>query len=142
VPFTETRNNSRERQGREVFTGGKGNTPSWKVPCVYSAILSYLPLCAQLHSRVRLFATLWTVAHQAPLSMGYSRQDNGVGCHFFLQRIFPSQGVNSRLLCLLHCWMDSLPLSHLGNPTYTQTEEQMFGFSFWHKFVCVCVCIT
>ena len=26
-------------------------------------------------SRVQLFATLWTVAHQAPLSMGFSRQD-------------------------------------------------------------------
>ena len=25
-------------------------------------------------SRVRLFATPWTVAHQAPLSMGFSRQ--------------------------------------------------------------------
>ena len=26
-------------------------------------------------SRVRLFATLWTVAHQASLSMGFSRQE-------------------------------------------------------------------
>ena len=26
-------------------------------------------------SRVRFFATLWTVAHQAPLSMGFSRQE-------------------------------------------------------------------
>ena len=26
-------------------------------------------------SRVPLFATLWTVAHQAPLSMGFSRQE-------------------------------------------------------------------
>ena len=26
-------------------------------------------------SRVRLFATLWTAAHQAPLSMGFSRQE-------------------------------------------------------------------
>ena len=26
-------------------------------------------------SRVRLFATLWAVAHQAPLSMGFSRQE-------------------------------------------------------------------
>ena len=25
-------------------------------------------------SHVRLFATLWTVVHQAPLSMGFSRQ--------------------------------------------------------------------
>ena len=26
-------------------------------------------------SRVRLFATPWTAAHQAPLSMGFSRQE-------------------------------------------------------------------
>ena len=29
----------------------------------------------KLLSRVRLFATLWTVAYQAPLSMGFSRQE-------------------------------------------------------------------
>ena len=26
-------------------------------------------------SRVRLFTTLWTIAHKAPLSMGFSRQE-------------------------------------------------------------------
>ena len=30
---------------------------------------------AQLLRRVQLFATLWTVACQAPLSMGFSRQE-------------------------------------------------------------------
>ena len=30
---------------------------------------------AQLLSHVQLFATLWTVAFQAPLSMGFSRQE-------------------------------------------------------------------
>ena len=29
----------------------------------------------KLLSHVRLFATPWTVAHQAPLSMGFSRQE-------------------------------------------------------------------
>ena len=33
-------------------------------------------------SHVRLFATLWTVAHQASLSMGFSRQEywRGLSC--------------------------------------------------------------
>ena len=33
-------------------------------------------------SHVQLFATLWTVAHQAPLSMGFSKQEywNGLPC--------------------------------------------------------------
>ena len=33
-------------------------------------------------------------------------------CHFLLQGIFPTQGLN---LCLLHWQADSLPLSHLGS---------------------------
>ena len=33
-------------------------------------------------SHVRLFATPWTVAHQAPLSMGFSRQEHRSGLPF------------------------------------------------------------
>ena len=33
-------------------------------------------------SRVRLFATLWTVAFQAPLSMGFPRQESWSGLSF------------------------------------------------------------
>ena len=36
--------------------------------CMYARMLSHL-------SHVWLFVTLWTVAHQAPLSMGFSRQN-------------------------------------------------------------------
>ena len=41
-------------------------------------------------SHVRLFATLWTVARQAPLSMGFSRQEYWSGL------LFPSPGGSSR----------------------------------------------
>ena len=39
--------------------------------------------CASGFSHVWLFATLWTVAHQAPLSMGFSRQEywSGLPCN-------------------------------------------------------------
>ena len=37
------------------------------------------------------------VAHQAPLSMGLSSKNTGVGCHA-LQGIFPTQGSNLGLL--------------------------------------------
>ena len=33
-----------------------------------------LSICAKSLSHVPLFETPWTVAHQAPLSMGFSRQ--------------------------------------------------------------------
>ena len=36
-------------------------------------------VCAQLLSRVQLFMTLWTVARQAALSVGFSRQEYGSG---------------------------------------------------------------
>ena len=75
------------------------------------------PLCAQLLlSRIPLFVTPWTVAHQAPLSMEFSSKSTGVGCHFLLQGIFPTQGLNPRLQCLLHWQVDPLLLSHLGSP--------------------------
>ena len=38
-------------------------------------------------------------------------------CHFLLQGVFPTQGSNPSLLCLLHWQVDSLLLSHLGFPS-------------------------
>ena len=43
-------------------------------------------------------------------------KNTGVGCHFLLQRIFPTQGSNPHLLLLLHGQADSLPLCPLGSP--------------------------
>ena len=40
-----------------------------------SFLLFLVSVRAKLLSRVRLFATLWIVAHQAPLFMGFSRQE-------------------------------------------------------------------
>ena len=39
----------------------------------------------------------------------------GVGCHFLLQGIFPTQGSNPSLSCLLNRQADSLPTHHLGS---------------------------
>ena len=44
----------------------------------------------KLLSHVQLFATLWTVAHQAPLSMGFSKEEYWSGLHALLQGIFPT----------------------------------------------------
>ena len=40
----------------------------------------------------------------------FPHKNTGVGCHFLLQGIFPTQELNSPLL---HWQMDSLPLGHL-----------------------------
>ena len=58
-------------------------------------------LCAGLShfSRVWLFVTLWTVAQQAPLSMGFSWQEYWSRLpSVLLQQIFPTQGLNPSLM--------------------------------------------
>ena len=71
---------------------------------------------AQLLNGNQFLAILWTVAHQAPLSMEFSRQNTGVGCYFLLQGIFLTQGLNPHLL---NWQADSeLLLSYWGNPIY------------------------
>ena len=88
----------------QILVGVRGMSP------VTSGIpLSLLLLC--LLSPVPLFVVDWTIACQASLSMGFFRKNTGVGCHFFLQGIFPTQGLKSSLLCLLHCREILYPLS-------------------------------
>ena len=69
-------------------------------------------------SRVRLFAGPWTVAHQAPPSMDFSRQEYWSGLPFPspgdlpYPGIFPTQGSN---LGLPHCRQMLYRLSHQGS---------------------------
>ena len=74
-------------------------------------------LCApdQSLNHVQLFVTQWTVAHETPMSKAFSSKNTGVGCHFLLQGIFPTQGSNLTLLHLPHWQAGSLPLSHSGS---------------------------
>ena len=53
-------------------------------------------------SRVWLFVILWTIVHQALLSLGFSSKNTGVGYHFLLQGIFSTQGSKLHLLHLLY----------------------------------------
>ena len=73
-------------------------------------------VCVRVHvlGCVQLFGTLWTIACQAPLSMGFSRQEHWSGCHAFLQRIFLTQGSNLHLLHLLLWQVGSLTIEPPG----------------------------
>ena len=53
---------------------------------VYSAIVCML-------SSVQLFATGWTIAHQAPLSMGFSRQEYWIELPFPPPGLLPDTGI-------------------------------------------------
>ena len=50
----------------------------------------------KLLSRVELFAIPWTVAHQAPLSMGFSRQEYWSGLPFPSPGNLPDPGIELR----------------------------------------------
>ena len=80
-------------------------------------VLSRVPLgsiCMLSHfSRVLLFVTLWTVAHEALCTWNSVGKDTGVGCCAFLKEIFLTQGSNQSLLHLLLCRQILYPLSHL-----------------------------
>ena len=54
-------------------------------------------------SHVWLFATPWTTAHQAPLSMGFSSKITGVGCHAPPPGALPNPGIEPMSPVLLHC---------------------------------------
>ena len=54
----------------------------------------------------------WTVAH----SWDFPGKDTGVGCHFLLQGIVTTRGLNPHLLCLPLWQVDWLALCHLGIP--------------------------
>ena len=73
---------------------------------------------------------------QGPLSMGFPRQDYGVGCCFLLQGIFLTEGSNSHLL---HWQADSLSLGHLGSATglqalsFTSLKMEERACSQWQR---------
>ena len=75
-------------------------------------------VCVCVLKCAQFFATPWTVALQATLSMGFPRQEYLSGLPFPYPGDLPTQGLNPCLLCLLHRQVDSLLLSHLGSPGY------------------------
>ena len=102
---------SRRREGKTKKKGGKGRNKSASLvddTCMHAHAHSV----THAHCHVRLFVTLWNVAHQAPLSMGFSRH-TGVGCHSLLHRIFLTQ---ESKLGLLHCQQIIYQLSYEGSP--------------------------
>ena len=82
-----------------------------------------------MHSHVRSFATLWTVAQQAPQSMGFSGKNTGMGYHALLQEIFLVQGSNLHLLCLLPCRQILYWLSHWASSNVDVDSIKLIGCS-------------
>ena len=56
-------------------------------------LYTWLCVCAQLLSHVQLFVIPWTVVHQAPLSMAFSRQEYWSGLPFPSPGDIPDIGI-------------------------------------------------
>ena len=76
-----------------------------------SLCVNYISTC--VFSRVQLFATLWTVAHQDPLSMGFPRQEYWSGLLFPPPGDLPDPGIEPTSSVSLHWQKGPLPLSYL-----------------------------
>ena len=74
-------------------------------------------------SHVRLFATLWTVAHQASLSIGFSRQEYWSGLPFPSPGDLPNPGIEPRSPALK---ADSLPSEPSGKPLRCYLHLELF----------------
>ena len=72
-------------------------------------------------SLVRLFATPWTVAVQASLSMGFSRQEYWSGLLFPPPGDLSNPGIEPESPTLQ---VDSLPLNHQGSPKYCIRDKK------------------
>ena len=104
------------------------NVPGWEVgghnhwgraPNLLQILIFSSNTCASVlshFSHVQLCATLWTVAHQAPLSMGLSRQESWSGLPCPSSRDFLIRGLNPCLLHLLQWQVGSFPLAPPGKP--------------------------
>ena len=74
-------------------------------------------------SHIQLFATPWTIACQAPLSMGFSRQRYWSGLPCLPPGYLPDPGIELMSPVSPALQMDSLQPSHRGNTVLNETEE-------------------
>ena len=83
--------------------------------------------CVPSHfSHVWLFATLWTC--QVPVSVRFSRKEYGVGCHFLLQRVFPTQELDLHLFRLLLWQASSWPLVPPGKGSWVGAKISLLTY--------------
>ena len=84
--------------------------------CIQLSFKSNSYLHEYVLSHAQFFATPWTAAHQAPLSMGFPRQEYWSG-YFLFQGIFLIQGSNPHFQHLLHYRWILYHWAHQGSPS-------------------------
>ena len=87
-------------------------------------------------SRVQLFATLWSIARQAPLSMGFSRQEYWSGLPFPAPGDLPDPGIKFESPMSPALQADSLLLSPGEAHVCIHVYMYMHIFMCMHMHVC------
>ena len=83
-------------------------------------------MCVHAQSCSTLCDPMGCSMHAMLLSpWNYPGKNTEVSCHFLLQGIFPTQGLNLYCMHLLHRQADSLLLSHLGSRYHTVKRFNM-----------------
>ena len=85
---------------------------------------------AQLLNHVQLFVTPWVVAHQAPLLMGFSRQERLSGLPYPSPENFPDPGIETQSPVLQ---ADSLLSEPPGKPQEGRTLVQFISKASGHS---------
>ena len=81
-----------------------------KEQCIYrNLFLDKCAVCARSLSGVQLFATPWTVIHQAPLSMGFFKQEYWSGLPFPPPGDLPDQGIKPTSPVLARGFFNTAP---------------------------------
>ena len=93
----------------QEWVSGSGWTQEPRQRAWHARMLNYF-------SHVWVFMTLWTIAHQAPLSMGFFRQEYWSGLPFSSPKDLPSPGIKPRSPTLQ---VDFLPFELPGKPHLT-----------------------
>ena len=107
------------RHRRQNHTVGEDWTQHLRV----QVIALSLAVWVQTPTCVRLFVTPWTTSARPFCPWDSPGKNTGVGCHFLLQEIFPTQGSNPHLLCLLHRQVCFLLQAPPGSPASYMTAE-------------------
>ena len=126
-------------------TGQTAGKQIWKHSHTHTCIFLHPSVKVKSVSCVQLLATLQTVAHQAPPSMGFSRQEYWSGLPFPSPGDLPDPGIEPSSPALQ---ADSLLSEPPGNPSiciknhkflwYLQFQSNYTGFvlaSFLYRFI-------
>jgi len=76
-------------------------------------------------SHVRLFVTLWTIAHQVPLPVGFPQQENRSGWPSPPPEDLLDPGIEESPALQV----ESLPLNHWGSPNYEPKNVYKYVYS-------------